>query len=137
MPRKAAVSDADKMRDIETYTHDDKKRTNNPPVGMAQHDKSEEKVKTYQFDPHLDPTLQWAGKAEGTSFDVPTSSIHIHESIKPHNIIARVTKEYSKALEGQLEARQVCLRQKRPLNGCAAAVRRLSFISMVWTGRTA
>lgn len=43
MPRKAAVTDADKMRDIETYTHDDKKRTNNPPVGMAQHDRSEEK----------------------------------------------------------------------------------------------
>ena len=103
MPRKAAVSDVDKMRDIETYTHDDKKRTNNPPVGMAQHDKSEEKVKTYQFDPHLDPTLQWAGKAEGASFDVPTSSIHIHESIKPHNIIAHVTKAYSKAEKNQYE----------------------------------
>lgn len=105
MPRKAkvVVEDTSKMRDVETYTHDDKKRTNNPPVGMAQHDRSEEKVKTYQYDPHLDPTLQWAGKAEGTSFEVPTSSIHIHESIKPLNIIARVTKEYSKALEGQIE----------------------------------
>ena len=94
---------ADKMRDIENYTHDDKKRTNNPPVGMAQHDKAEEKLKTYQFDPHLDPTLQWAGKAEGMSFDVPTSSIHIHESIKPLNIVARVTKEYSDAEAGQLK----------------------------------
>ena len=64
------------------------------------------KVKTYQFDPHLDPTLQWAGKAEGMSFDVPTSSIHIHESIKPHSIIARVVKEYSNTLEGQLEGQQ-------------------------------
>ena len=79
-PRKQ-LTDTEKMRDIETYTHDDKKRTNNPPVGMAQHDKAEEKLKTYQFDPHLDPTLQWAGKAEGMSFQVPTSSIHIHESI--------------------------------------------------------
>lgn len=105
MPRKAkaVVEDTSKMRDVETYTHDDKKRTNNPPVGMAQHDRSEEKVKTYQYDPHLDPTLQWAGKAEGTSFEVPTSSIHIHESIKPLNIIARVTKEYSHALDGQME----------------------------------
>lgn len=104
-PRKKQITDAEaaKMRDVEAYTHDDKKRTNNPPVGMAQHDKAEEKVKTYQFDPHLDPTLQWAGKAEGTSFDVPTSSIHIHESIKPHSIIARVMKEYSEAEEGQLE----------------------------------
>lgn len=99
-------AEAAKMRDVEAYTHDDKKRTNNPPVGMAQHDKAEEKVKTYQFDPHLDPTLQWAGKAEGMSFDVPTSSIHIHESIKPHSIIARVMKEYSNTLEGQLEGQQ-------------------------------
>lgn len=114
MPRKAAVSDVDKMRDIETYTHDDKKRTNNPPVGMAQHDKSEEKVKTYQFDPHLDPTLQWAGKAEGTSFDVSTSSIHIHESIKPHNIIAHVTKEYSKTLEDQLEGQTSMFEAETP-----------------------
>lgn len=114
MPRKAAVTDADKMRDIETYTHDDKKRTNNPPVGMAQHDRSEEKMKTYQYDPHLDPTLQWAGKAEGMSFDVPTSSIHIHESIKPLNIIARVTKEYSKALEGQLEGQTSMFEAETP-----------------------
>ncbi|MFQ7018353.1 MAG: site-specific DNA-methyltransferase [Oscillospiraceae bacterium] len=96
-------TEAAKMRDIENYTHDDKQRTNNPPVGMAQHDKAEEKVKIYQFDPHLDPTLQWAGKAEGMSFEVPTSSIHIHESIKPLNIIARVTKEYSDAEAGQLK----------------------------------
>lgn len=39
---------------------------------------------------------------EGTSFEVPTSSNHIHESIKPHSIIARVMKEYSDAEEGQL-----------------------------------
>ena len=79
-----------KMRDIEAYTHDDKMRSNNPPVGMAQHDKAAETMKTYAFDPHLDPTLQWAGKVEGASFDVPTSSIHIHESIKPHKIIRSV-----------------------------------------------
>jgi adenine-specific DNA-methyltransferase len=104
-PRKNAESETDaaKMRDIEAYTHDDKKRANNPPVGMAQHDKAKEKVKTYQFDPHLSPSLQWAGKAEGMSFDVPTSSIHIHESIKPFNIIAQITKAYLEAEAGQLE----------------------------------
>lgn len=104
MPRKK-VTDAEtaKMRDVETYTHDDKKRTNNPPVGLAQHDKAEETVKTYQFDPHLDPTLQWAGKAEGMSFDVPTSSIHIHESIKPLSIIARAMKEYSDTEDGEVK----------------------------------
>ena len=115
-PRKKQSSDTDatKMRDVETYTHDDKKRTNNPPVGMAQHDKATETVKTYQFDPHLDPTLQWAGKAEGISFSVPTSSIHIHESIKPLSIISRVTKEYSEALEGQLEGQQAMFEAETP-----------------------
>ncbi len=85
MPRgrkKTADVDASKMRDIEAYTHDGVTRTNNPPAGMAQYDKEAETVKTYAFDPHLDPTLQWAGKEEGLSFHVPTSSIHIHESIK-------------------------------------------------------
>ena len=95
-------ADGNKMREVEAYTHDDKKRTNNPPVGMAQHDKSQETTKTYQFDPHIDPTLQWAGKAEGMSFEVSTSSIHIHESIKPHSIIARVTKEYSEKEKDQI-----------------------------------
>lgn len=114
-PKKQVVQvDTSKMRDVEAYTHDDKKRTNNPPVGMAYHDKAAETVKTYQFDPHLNPTLQWAGKAEGTSFDVPTSSIHIHESIKPHSIIARVMREYSNALEGQLEGQQSMFEAETP-----------------------
>ena len=89
-------AEAAKMRDVEAYTHDDKKRTNNPPVGMAQHDKAEERVKTYQFDPHLDPTLQWAGKAEGMSFDVPTSSIHIHG-------VHQAPQHYCESHEGILE----------------------------------
>lgn len=112
--KQLADAEAANMRDVEAYTHDDKKRTNNPPVGMAQHDKAEEKVQTYQFDPHLDPTLQWAGKVEGMSFDVPTSSIHIHESIKPHSIIARVMKEYSNALEGQVEGQQSMFEAETP-----------------------
>jgi adenine-specific DNA-methyltransferase len=112
--KQVTVEEITKMRDIDAYTHDDKRRTNNPPVGMAQHDKAAESVKTYQFDPHLDPTLQWAGKAEGMSFDVPTSSIHIHESIKPHSIIARVTREYSDALEGQMGGQQTLFEAETP-----------------------
>lgn len=112
--KQLADAEAAKMRDVEAYTHDDKKRTNNPPVGMAQHDKAEERVKTYQFDPHLDPTLQWAGKAEGMSFDVPTSSIHIHESIKPHSIIARVMKEYSDVEAGQVRGQMGLFEAETP-----------------------
>lgn len=90
--RKKVNFDYDKMREIETYDHRDKQRSNNPPVGMAQYDIVAETKKTYAYDPHLDPTLQWTGKAEGMSFEVPTSSIHIHESIKPHKIIKSVQK---------------------------------------------
>jgi adenine-specific DNA-methyltransferase len=90
--RRKKTSDVDvrNMRDVEAYVHDDKKRTNNPPVGMAQHDTAPETRKNYAFDPHIDPTLDWSEKAEGLSFDVSTSSIHIHESIKPHKIIRSV-----------------------------------------------
>lgn len=88
--KKRKEIDTSKMHDIEAYTHDDKKRANNPPVGMAHRDVAEEKRKVYAFDPHIDPTLDWAGKKEGLSFDVTTSSIHIHESIKPATIISSV-----------------------------------------------
>jgi hypothetical protein len=57
---------------------------------MARYDTAASPEAKYTYDPHIDPSLQWAGKAEGTSFEVPTSSIHIHEVIKPHKIIRAV-----------------------------------------------
>src|SRR3989304_4623106 len=80
---------------IEQYEQKDKKRLNNPPVGLvdSRTDNGGIKKKTYQYDPHLDPQLQWAGKAEHTSFDVPTVSLHVHERIDPRKIIESVRKE--------------------------------------------
>ena len=49
--------------------------------------------KTYAYDPHLDPTLVWAGKAERTSFEIPTVSLHVHERIDPRAIIEAVRKK--------------------------------------------
>ncbi|MBU2638552.1 MAG: site-specific DNA-methyltransferase [Nanoarchaeota archaeon] len=79
---------------VKQYTHEDKKRVNNPPVGLvtAETDRIDGKIK-YQFDPHLDPQLQWAGKAEGISFDVDTISLHVHERIDPLTIIEKVKKK--------------------------------------------
>lgn len=79
---------------IEQYDHKGKKRVNNPPVGLvdAQTDKVESK-KTYAYDPHLDPQLVWAGKAERTSFQVPTVSLHVHERIDPRTIIEAVRRQ--------------------------------------------
>jgi adenine-specific DNA-methyltransferase len=48
--------------------------------------------KTYEYDPHLDPQLVWAGKKEHTSFEVPTVSLHVHERIDPRTIIEAVRK---------------------------------------------
>lgn len=83
-----------KKRPIEQYEHKDKTRVNNPPVGLVtpDTDKDAEK-KTYTYDPHLDPQLQWAGKKERTSFDVPTVSLHVHERIDPRSIIEAVRKK--------------------------------------------
>jgi len=39
------------------------------------------------------PYLNWAGKAEHTSFEVPTVSLHVHERIDPFRIIKTVRKE--------------------------------------------
>jgi len=38
------------------------------------------------------PYLQWTGKAEGTSFDVDTVSLHVHERIDPATILGEVQK---------------------------------------------
>ncbi len=83
-----------KKDEIKQYIHEDKQRVNNPPVGLvsAETDKLNGK-KTYKFDPHLDPELQWAGKAEGVSFEVDTVSLHVHERIDPLTIIEAVKKK--------------------------------------------
>ncbi len=83
-------------RDIESYAHPDKERVNNPPVGLVTPDTDKDGgKKTYAYDPHLDPQLQWAGKAEHTSFEVPTVSLHVHERIDPRSIIEAVRKQSS------------------------------------------
>ena len=83
-----------KKRPIETYEHQGKQRANNPPVGLVtpETDPDAGKKQTYAYDPHLDPQLQWAGKAEHTFFEVPTVSLHVHERIDPRTIIEAVHK---------------------------------------------
>ncbi len=134
----------DKKRPIETYEHKDKERANNPPVGLVtpQTDPDAGRKKSYAYDPHLDPALQfdsqrsevekiidsglagasiedaraalaelkkrqepylnWAGKAEHTSFEVPTVSLHVHESIDPHTLIEAVSRRNGDGAQGQL-----------------------------------
>jgi adenine-specific DNA-methyltransferase len=89
--RKSTVSS---KRPIEQYDHKDKERINNPPVGLVTPDTDKDLgKKTYSYDPHLDPQLQWAGKAERLSFEVDTVSLHVHERIDPRSIIEAVRKK--------------------------------------------
>ena len=91
MPR---ATKTPKKKPIEQYEHKDKRRANNPPVGLVdQSNDTVEAKKTYAYDPHLDPTLQWAGKAERTTFEVPTVSLHVHERIDPRTILEAVRKK--------------------------------------------
>jgi len=54
---------------VEDFRHTQAQRKNNPPAGMAPTYEVRERQSTrYAYDPHLDPQLVWAGKAEHTSF---------------------------------------------------------------------
>lgn len=128
-----AKKEKSNKKPIEQYDHKGKKRVNNPPVGLVtpETDK-EDRKKTYAYDKHIDPQLQfdsqrseiekiidtgleaerleearealselkkrqqpylnWAGKAEHTSFEVPTVSLHVHERIDPRTIVEAVRK---------------------------------------------
>src|SRR5207244_5898937 len=83
---------------IEQYEHKGKTRVNNPEVGLVDAAlEPPEPKKKYAYDPHLDPQLQWAGKAERTSFEVPGVSLHVHERIDPRTIIEAVRRKQDEA----------------------------------------
>lgn len=108
--RKAKAS----AKPIEQYEHLDKERVNNPHIGLVNESTDTEygqNKKTYQYDPHLDPQLQWAGKAERTSFEVPTVSLHVHERIDSKTIIENVRSEVTDGSE-QLSLFE---KEKKPL----------------------
>jgi len=123
MPRGKATGGKPHKRPIDRYEHTDKKRINNPPVGLVtpETDPPLPTHKTYDYvtpvpsvpvgrapspakldyDPHLDPQLVWAGKKEHTSFEVHTASLHVHERIDPSTIIEAVRKRNGNGLPEQ------------------------------------
>lgn len=89
-----------KKKPIEQYTHKDKERVNNPPAGLVTPGTDGVPTKkNYQYDPHLDPQLNWAGKAEHASFEVPTVSLHVHERIDAKTVIEGIRKTAVKTTE--------------------------------------
>jgi adenine-specific DNA-methyltransferase len=104
-PRRAGAGSSgssDSNDEMVAYQHADK-RKNNPPAGLVEFDKPPpQPTKTYKYDPHLDPQLTWAGKAEHTSFDIDTVSLHIHERVSPEAILRAAKRE---DVQGDLFAR--------------------------------
>ncbi len=107
-----------KKRAIERYEHKGKKRINNPPVGLVtpetdpplpthrvydyvQPVPTVKPGKDLDYDPHLDPQLVWARKKEHNSFEVPTVSLHVHETIDPRTIMEAVRKRDGNGLPVQ------------------------------------
>jgi adenine-specific DNA-methyltransferase len=83
-------ADTNSVRD---FRHADAKRKNNPSAGIAPtYEVRERQATKYEFDPHLDPQLVWAGKAEHTSFEVDVVSLHIHERISTRAILDAVRR---------------------------------------------
>jgi adenine-specific DNA-methyltransferase len=78
---------------VEIFKHDAKRR-NNPLAGLIEFDKPPaQPTKTYAYDAHLDPQLTWAGKAEHTSFEIDTVSLHIHERVSTQAVLSAVKRE--------------------------------------------
>ena len=109
----AKVKKVTTKKEIDSYDHKGAERVNIPQVGLVkpETDPDTGKRKSYQYDPHLDPQLQWAGKAERTSFEVPTASLHIHERIDPRRIVDSVRMQEETPQLSLFEAEKKPLRE--------------------------
>jgi adenine-specific DNA-methyltransferase len=88
MPKKQRSSEQ-----YHDYRHTAAHRKNNPPAGIAPtYEVRERQTTHYSYDPHLDPQLIWAGKAEHTSFEVDVVPLHIHERISTRAILDAVRR---------------------------------------------
>jgi adenine-specific DNA-methyltransferase len=90
--KKGNLGDGAAGEKVKDYRHEEK-RPNNPPAGLATYDKTPPSRKVYDYDPHLDPQLVWAGKKEHTSFELENVALHIHERISTAAIMRAVQRE--------------------------------------------
>lgn len=62
--------------------------------GLAAEDLNEAKAVLAELQKRRQPYLNWAGKAEGTTFAVDTVSLHVHERIDPRTILEAVRQRH-------------------------------------------
>ena len=96
-PTRAEIDKHNKVVPIEDYEHASAKRTNNPPAGLAHLDREETPTKKLSYDPHLDPSFFWSGKAERSEVEVAAPSIHVHEELSAQKIVGSVRKRRMQA----------------------------------------
>lgn len=90
MPQKKKESKSHR-NGVKDFRHDEARRKNNPPAGIAPtYEVRERQTTRYAYAPH--PQLIWAGKAEHTSFEVDVVSLHIHEHISTKAILDAVRR---------------------------------------------
>src|SRR3972149_919560 len=71
----------------ETYAHPEASSPLRPDVGLQAQFKLKKAPAKFEYDPSLDPQLVWAGKAERTSFEVPTLPLFVHERLSTQAIL--------------------------------------------------
>ena len=90
---KVSASKSTPPLSVEQNDHKKASRLNNPPIGLVDEAEATGSVKKqYVYDPHIDPQLHWAGKAERTAFDIPTVSLHTHEQIDTKRVLKAARK---------------------------------------------
>lgn len=82
--------------------HSAKERINSPPVGLVTPETDQDGGGRSYAPPHLDARLSRSGKAEHTSFTVPTASLHVYERIERRTVIEAVRKPSDTEAQGSL-----------------------------------
>lgn len=90
MPPRKRAAQTNREVPVDDYEHLAANRTNNPPSGLAHLDREATPVRTLAYDPHLDPQLVWAGRAERDQVQVPAPSIHVHEELSAEKIMESI-----------------------------------------------
>ncbi|MBK7057606.1 MAG: site-specific DNA-methyltransferase [Leptospiraceae bacterium] len=76
---------------VDSYEHRIIEMISRPEVGAQAQFQNKKKPKKYSYDPSLSPNLDWAGKAEHLSFEVPTLPLFVHERLSTEAIINTLT----------------------------------------------
>ena len=93
------MAQADKRRRAEGYRHPEANALLRPEVGTQPQFRKKKPPVTYSYDSSLSPALNWAGKAERLSFDVPTLPLFVHDRLSTAAIL--------ETLKGHKRDRQV------------------------------